>query len=215
MSNFVQGVQGVVQGSVQGLTPYCAWAVQGVQGFTLRDACVQKPNTPLYNKNLLAYITPPAHPAHPAQLRYFVTCICAGYFSHPAHPAHSSLLLLLKKMKEKKQTIICGPDNIKEFKQQAEERVPGFLAFAGALYKSGMIVGLRGATITPITPQKEITQAVEPQKEQIALTCGQCSAFQKDLVGDGTGIGQCAKNIKSRLPINPRTEACALIELRK
>lgn len=210
MINFVQGVQGSVRGSVQGLTPCCAWRVQGVQAKPLRDACVIKIKSIIIKKHSRVYNT--LHTLHTLHTpRIAIHAVVQGIF-HTPHTLHNSIILILKKMKKKEEEIICGPDNIKEFKQAANKRVPGFLDLARDLYKAGMIVGLRGATISPINDQPKKMATADEIKEPL-LKCGQCQFYNKDIVGDGSGIGECEKNIQNRLPINPRTDACALIEV--
>jgi len=54
---------------------------------------------------------------------------------------------LIKKMKKE---IVCGRENINEFRGALKERFPDFFLLVKELYKAGLIEGLRGAKITTI-----------------------------------------------------------------
>ncbi|MDO9105206.1 MAG: hypothetical protein Q7U57_09625 [Methylovulum sp.] len=81
---------------------------------------------------------------------------------------------------------------------------------AKELHRHGMIDGLRGLSI-------ELTGRENPQEQdqhrQEQTECRQCRYFLKDLIGDGTGIGKCAKNAWKTV-LWPNTAACQDYEAR-
>jgi len=111
--------------------------------------------------------------------------------------------------------ITCGPENTEEFKKQLKQRFPGVMPLIKSLYTAGMIDGLRGITISPLSAEDEASANDDPEAQEINLKCGDCKNYRYDTVGFGDGIGECKKNIQQRIPINPRTNACALFEARK
>ena len=48
--------------------------------------------------------------------------------------------------------IVCGPENVTEFRATMKEVMPEFYEAAKALHKLGMIDGLRGARIELLEP---------------------------------------------------------------
>jgi len=148
----------------------------------------------------LARIYPPAHPAHPAHALILMVCSCAWYFSHPCTPC--TIHLFLKKM----QKIICGKENLKEFTAEFKATVPVFYDAVKELYASGLVPGLRGATLEyfPLSePIHESTPELTPEYQ-----CQQCQQWLRDVLGDGLGIGQCLINSRSDQLKWPKQTAC-------
>lgn len=148
----------------------------------------------------------PAHPAHPAQTACIVACSCAGYFSHPAHPAHS--LFFLKNMEK----IVCGKENLEAFTGLLKELVPEFYTLAKALYKNGMIQGLRGATLET-GYRVEPIHTVEAVAQEGCVHCEDCRHWQRDDIGAGLGLGCCPKNAMPSLLKWPKTPSCPNFEV--
>jgi hypothetical protein len=130
----------------------------------------------------------PAHPAHPAQATLFVGYGCAGYIRALCTPC--TLYFFIKKIMKK---IICGKDNVESFRSELKAVAPDFYTLAKELYTAGLISGLRGASLEcgDFSEQPAITVL---EKEENAATCEFCGKWQRDTVGDGTGIGQCLLN---------------------
>ncbi len=213
--NITKSVQGVhsVQGekspTLHSRKPRRAWSC-GVLCRVCRvllRACAREIffSFPYFSKTI-SHDTPPAHPAHPAQPALFVVCSCAGYNRTPAHP--TQLLFLFKKMKN---LIVCGKENVEAFRAEIKAAAPDFYNLAKELYSSGMISGLRGATFEhgPFSEQPAAT-ILENQKN--AATCDKCGKWQRDTIGDGTGIGQCLLNEQPALVKWPGTLACIKFE---
>lgn len=69
---------------------------------------------------------------------------------HTMHTLLISIFMLkkIKKEEEKqKRELICGPDNLEYFTQQFKTHCPDGYDFAKALYKAGLIDGLRGTKL--------------------------------------------------------------------
>lgn len=104
--------------------------------------------------------------------------------------------------------IICGEDNVALFRTEFKNKVPEFYNFAKELYSSGLISGLRGASIELIADVTHQQIENEPPAQNFTPCCEQCGKWQRDQVGDGTGIGICLLNIKPSLLKWPKTPAC-------
>jgi len=108
--------------------------------------------------------------------------------------------------------IICGKENVEAFRAELKAAAPEFYSLARELYQSGLISGLRGATLEhgPLSEPPAIQQLPENQKN--AATCEICGNWQRDTVGDGTGVGQCLENVRPDLLKWPNREACSIFE---
>ncbi len=106
-----------------------------------------------------------------------------------------------------KKEIVCGRENLKEFRGILKQRFPEFFLLAKALYEAGMIEGLRGMKITPVyeTSEKTVKTAESVKKPEV---CRDCSQWHKDLIGDGHGAGKCDLNMHPRTSKYPTTTAC-------
>ena len=102
--------------------------------------------------------------------------------------------------------MICARENLESFKKQLKTALPGVFPLISALHKAGMIGGMRGIKLTHIGNQTEI-QEVE-QTEPPVKCCQDCQFFQKDSVGQGSGIGQCEKKVITRKLKYPKHDAC-------
>lgn len=142
----------------------------------------------------------PAHPAHPAQPAPFVFYSCAGSIFTPCTPC--TLYFLLKNIMK----ITCGKENVDAFRAEIKAVAPGFYNLAKDLYASGMISGLRGATLE--TGALSDSPAIEQKAIEQSTTCRQCSHWQRDAIGDGIGIGQCLLNVHPGLVKWPGRESC-------
>jgi len=107
--------------------------------------------------------------------------------------------------------IVCGKDNAETFRGELKAATPDFYTLARQLYTSGMISGLRGATLeTGLIEEQEI---IEPSTtREVEKTCEDCGQWQRDTLGDGTGIGQCLLNIKPTQVKWPGIPACNKFE---
>jgi len=163
--------------------------------------CARQTIAPLYSmRERLTRIYPPAHPAHPAHTLILVVYSCAGYFYLPCTPC--TIYLLLKNMKK----IVCGKENLKAFTEEFKAATPVFYDAVKELYASGLIPGLRGATLEylPLSePMPASTTAFMPEYQ-----CQQCQQWLRDAIGDGLGIGQCLINSRPDLLKWPKQNAC-------
>jgi hypothetical protein len=103
--------------------------------------------------------------------------------------------------------IVCGKENVAIFKAEFKAVAPDFFNMAKELYAFGMISGLRGSTLEfgQFHEQANIETA-EPEKK--AMTCEKCVQWQRDNVGDGTGIGKCLVYVGPTPVKWPGTPAC-------
>lgn len=104
--------------------------------------------------------------------------------------------------------IICGKENFEEFRAEIKAALPGFYTLAKDLYQSGLITGLAGATIEPLAPQSIEQNEIDPLAQNLTPSCKDCTQWQRDKIGDGTGIGLCLLNIRPDLLKWPNREAC-------
>lgn len=104
--------------------------------------------------------------------------------------------------------IVCGRDNLKEFRETLKAEFPEFYLVIKSLYEAGMIDGLRGAKILPITDDSKKTEN-RPQMQKTTKYCKDCSSWHKDLIGDGYGAGRCDLNIRPTASKYPKTESCS------
>ena len=87
------------------------------------------------------------------------------------------------------EKIVCGPDNLKDFNARLRNLSPEFYGLAKELHQSGLLQGLGGATIqTGFDVVKSDGEEVQPKSSN---TCKQCGHWERDSVGDGSGIGIC------------------------
>jgi hypothetical protein len=203
MYKFVGGVEGVVEGVVE----YQSRAVIVLSRVS---------DTPLYvtretNKSIfkqkkspLAYMdaSTPSTPStrHGFQgLRFFAASTAAS--------TPPTLIIFIKKMQKK----VCGSENIKEFRAELKAAAPEFYALAKDLFTSGLIDGLRGATLE-IGPFSEQPLIEVKGKDGKALYCKNCGHWQRDTVGDGTGIGVCLLNVRPSQIKWPRQAACEQVQ---
>lgn len=107
--------------------------------------------------------------------------------------------------------IVCGKENVESFRAEIKAAVPGFYALAKDLYANGFISGLRGATLE-FGPFSETTVIEMASAEEKSRECQQCGQWQRDQVGDGTGIGLCKLNEQPTKVKWPGTEACRKFE---
>ena len=107
--------------------------------------------------------------------------------------------------------IVCGIENVESFRAEIKAATPFFYALASGLYKKGMIYGLRGA-ILEIGPFPSEYEGVKTVDKQIVQECRYCRQWQRDQIGDGTGIGLCLLNEQPTKVKWPGTEACCRFE---
>jgi hypothetical protein len=107
--------------------------------------------------------------------------------------------------------LICGKENIESFRGELKAATPVFYSLAKELYTSGMISGLRGATLE-FMPFTEPALVDDQQERQEQRTCEDCGQWQRDNVGDGAGIGLCLLNINPKQVKWPGIAACHKIE---
>lgn len=108
--------------------------------------------------------------------------------------------------------IICGEENVKAFQAELRQHLPGFHSLAKDLYQSGLIVGLRGATIEPIDKQSHQQNNIEPAAQEKTPCCAECEHWRRDKIGDGTGVGLCLLNIQPTILKWPGTNSCNKFE---
>jgi len=121
------------------------------------------------------------------------------------HRLHNTFFI--KKMQKK----VCGKENVAEFRDELKTAAPEFYALAKDLYAAGLIDGLRGATLE-IGPFSEQPLIEVKGKDGKALYCKNCGHWQRDTIGDGTGIGNCLLNVRPSQPKWPRQAACEQIQ---
>lgn len=206
----VQGVQGRKLPTMHRCKPRKAWLCAflcrvcrvDLRG-RVRDAC--KTTLPIKVCTSRAYMYP-AHPAHPAQAASLVGCVCAGYIYALRTPC--TLYFFIKKIMKK---IICGKENVESFRAELKAALPDFYTLAKQLYTSGLITGLRGATLEIGDFSEQPYHTVTEEAEN-AATCEICGNWQRDTVGDGTGIGQCLLNEQPTRLKYPGMTACKQFE---
>ena len=59
------------------------------------------------------------------------------------------------------KVIVCGPENVAEFRETLKTTMPEFYAAAQALFKAGLIDGLRGARIELLEPLETVADDVD------------------------------------------------------
>lgn len=101
----------------------------------------------------------------------------------------------------------AGPDNTKFMQSLLRERLPGFSEVVKKCYQSGLIEGLRGLTIVVDEPEVDASEAIPKNP---AKFCRQCEFFERDKVGDGSGLGNCLKRVERSLLPWPNQAACHL-----
>jgi len=106
-------------------------------------------------------------------------------------------------MKEEREVIVCGPDNISAFNSALRQHLPEFYPVIKALHAEGLLSGLRGSKLIINPGFIEVDGTVTVQK-----TCAQCRRWQIDTVGDGTGAGSCQLNSRPGLLKWPGQTAC-------
>lgn len=106
-----------------------------------------------------------------------------------------------------KKIIICGPENVKEFRGMLKETVPEFFDLVKVLYEGGLIEGLRGCKleIGVIGREKNKNPVVA---KKTAFTCKDCANWVKDSLGDFTAAGTCLVNALPKVLKWPNTLAC-------
>ncbi len=107
--------------------------------------------------------------------------------------------------------IVCGPENIREFNARLRTELPAFHALAKRLHQAGLISGLAGATIECLDDDDNAEQIAQ-QHPTTQHTCGTCSHFHLDTVGDGSGIGTCNVGGWPHRLKYPGREACRKFE---
>jgi hypothetical protein len=196
----VQGVQGHVQGFVQGKTQVrrglCR--VCRVSLYTRARDKIFSNSQKIKLPRVTMY---PAHPAHPAQTTDFAAFRCAGYIFAPCTPC--TTIQFSKKKMEREEKLICGEDNQAFFRQKLRETLPGFLPALKDLFEAGMIPGLRGAQLV-LHPASKPVATSEDQE----AACGDCRHYVRDTIGFGQGVGQCGLTLRPALVKWPGTQAC-------
>lgn len=109
------------------------------------------------------------------------------------------------------QKKVSGKENVAEFRDELKAAAPEFYALAKDLYATGLIDGLRGATLE-IGPFSEQLPIEVKGKDGKALYCKNCGHWQRDTIGDGTGIGNCLLNVRPSQLKWPRQAACEQIQ---
>lgn len=187
----VQGVQGQKSPTLHSRKPRgskaCAVLCR-VCRVNLRACAREIYKTILQIKNTSRVYMYPAHPAHPAQATLLVGCVCAGYARALCTPC--TLYFFIKKIMKK---IICGKENVESFRAELKSALPDFYTLAKELYTAGLITGLRGVTLE-IGDFLDQPATTALEKTENVATCEFCGKWQRDTVGDGTGIGQCLLN---------------------
>lgn len=162
-------------------------------------------NFSINRKYSLAHIYPPVHTVHPVHIR-----ILRG-LNHERHHERGALLaraprsylfLFLKNMKK-----YCGKENINEFRGELKAAAPDFYNLAKGLYNSGMISGLRSATLE-IGDFTDTTAIEIKEPRANTVVCEECEQWLRDKIGDGTGIGKCLLNVKPTQIKWPQTPSC-------
>jgi hypothetical protein len=104
--------------------------------------------------------------------------------------------------------IVCGGENVKEFNAALRQHLPEFHAQVKALYQAGLIPGLAGATLefAPFDAGEIKTQA----PTLVENFCRDCRHFQRDTIGFGDGLGQCAVGGHKNKLKWPGQDACHL-----
>lgn len=204
MPNVVQGVQGVVQGVVQGQTLTARGLCRVCRGFPyVTRARERSAYAKIKNKSRIYICT--LHTLHTLH-RSRISCPCD--FSHPAHlPAHPAQILFFLIIKIMKW--IVGPENARSIQEKLKTELPDFHDLVKQCYAAGLISGLRGLTLETDLESPAQPVAIAQTSAQI---CAQCRYFEKDLLGDGSGLGQCEKSVKRSVLLWPGQNACYLFQ---
>ena len=212
MPKFVQGVQGVVQGVVQG-------KYIGARGLcrVCRDALYvtrargQKIITQVtVSKKFLLYTLHTLHTLHtPTYVCISLFFLLAQLHAHPAQTYIYPFFLKNKEIEREEMAVFkAGPENIKHMQALLRDELPEFHALVKELYQAKMITGLRGLTIETDPEHEQAAKAVPATQ----YTCSQCNHWHRDTVGFGAGIGRCDLNIDRIILPWPDQIACRHIK---
>lgn len=104
--------------------------------------------------------------------------------------------------------IVCEQHNAKEFKEQLRLTCPAAFELVKVLYAARMIQGVRGMVLELFKTEKNSDSGAKTVQAVQSVTCQHCQHWQRDKIGDGTGMGDCSPNTNKKQLKWPHTEAC-------
>lgn len=210
MFNSVQGVQGAVQGLVQGQSLTARGLCRVCRGFPYVTCARQKNTTPIKNKTSSRIYTP-CTPCTPCTDHGYQHLTNFRTLHGTLHTLHNFLSLNpLKKIMK----IICGKENVEAFNRELKAHTPAFHGLLKELHAAGMISGLRGVTLETGDFQQLPAPAAEQPKPEVEKHCEDCKLWVRDTIGSGVGIGECLIDSRPTLLKWPKQASCDKFEVK-